>query len=104
MSATRAARFRVCPACPASHCLLVLLVSSRHQGPNTCSTSRGSSGDVLLFLDSHCEANKGWLEPILDIIAKDRTHVVTPVIDTINAHTMDYTSWIQVGHARLAEA
>jgi hypothetical protein len=51
---------------------------------------------VLLFLDSHCEANKGWLEPILDIIAKDRTHVVTPVIDTINAHTMAYASWVQV--------
>lgn len=30
----------------------------------------------MTFLDSHCEANVGWLEPILDIIGKDRKTVV----------------------------
>ncbi len=52
---------------------------------------------MLLFLDSHCEANVGWLEPILDIIAKSRTTVVTPVIDAIDAHSMEYAAWGQVG-------
>lgn len=52
-----------------------------------------NSGPVLVFLDSHCEANVGWMEPILDIIADDRTTFVTPVIDAIDAHTMNYPQW-----------
>lgn len=49
-----------------------------------------SAGDVLVFLDSHCEVNRGWLEPLLSVIAKDSSTVVCPVIDVIDEFTMEY--------------
>lgn len=49
-----------------------------------------ATGDVLVFLDSHCEATTGWLEPMLERIHADRTTVVCPMIDSINDHTMDF--------------
>ncbi|XP_029089628.1 inactive polypeptide N-acetylgalactosaminyltransferase-like protein 5 [Monodon monoceros] len=49
-----------------------------------------ASGDVLVFLDSHCEVNKVWLEPLLNAIAKDPRMVVCPLIDVIDYVTLEY--------------
>ncbi|XP_063718764.1 polypeptide N-acetylgalactosaminyltransferase 1-like [Symsagittifera roscoffensis] len=46
-----------------------------------------AKGKVLTFLDSHCEASRGWVEPLLAEIALDRTTVMTPMIDIINKDT-----------------
>ncbi|XP_077006484.1 inactive polypeptide N-acetylgalactosaminyltransferase-like protein 5 isoform X3 [Tamandua tetradactyla] len=49
-----------------------------------------ASGDVLVFLDSHCEVNKVWLEPLLYAISKDPTVVVCPLIDVIDDSSLEY--------------
>lgn len=41
------------------------------------------------------EANRDWAQPILALIQADHRTVVTPVIDTIDAHTMAHASFAQ---------
>ncbi|UJR25895.1 hypothetical protein I4U23_007243 [Adineta vaga] len=60
------------------------LIRSRLAGAATV------KGDVIVFLDSHIEATEGWLEPLIDPIAANRTTVVTPVIDVIDDTTFKY--------------
>ncbi|XP_078280634.1 polypeptide N-acetylgalactosaminyltransferase 11 isoform X1 [Rhinoraja longicauda] len=51
-----------------------------------------ATGDILVFLDSHCEVNELWLQPLLAPIMQDRKTVVCPVIDIINADTLIYSA------------
>ncbi|XP_011503411.1 PREDICTED: polypeptide N-acetylgalactosaminyltransferase 3 [Ceratosolen solmsi marchali] len=61
------------------------LVNARLMG------AKEAVGDVLTFLDAHCECTAGWLEPLLEAISKNRTRVISPVIDIINDDTFSYT-------------
>uniref|UniRef100_A0A3Q4H3X0 Polypeptide N-acetylgalactosaminyltransferase n=1 Tax=Neolamprologus brichardi TaxID=32507 RepID=A0A3Q4H3X0_NEOBR len=86
-----------CPWC------VQVLLGERHESVMTCFQRGGASdpislihlcvrpGEVLVFLDSHCEVNQAWLQPLLAPIQKDRRTVVCPVIDIISADTLAYS-------------
>ncbi|KAJ8965124.1 hypothetical protein NQ314_004349 [Rhamnusium bicolor] len=48
------------------------------------------TGQVITFLDAHCECTEGWLEPLLARIVEDRRTVVCPIIDVISDETFEY--------------
>uniref|UniRef100_A0AAY4EVG7 Polypeptide N-acetylgalactosaminyltransferase n=1 Tax=Denticeps clupeoides TaxID=299321 RepID=A0AAY4EVG7_9TELE len=54
-------------------------------------------GEVITFLDSHCEANVNWLPPLLDRIAQDKKTIVCPMIDVIDNDNFGYET--QAGDA-----
>lgn len=85
------------------------LISARIMGANF------AKGQVLSFLDAHCEATNGWLEPLLHRILIDGKVAICPVIDIINDQNFAYVRsfeahwgamnwalnfrWFSVGHA-----
>lgn len=48
-------------------------------------------GQVLTFIDAHCEATVGWLEPLLKEVKLDKTVAACPIIDIINEDTFAFT-------------
>ncbi|XP_041664050.1 polypeptide N-acetylgalactosaminyltransferase 15-like isoform X2 [Cheilinus undulatus] len=74
-----------------------LIRSTKRLGVGGCRTlgAARAAGEVLVFMDSHCECQKGWLEPLLERVAQDRTRVVSPIMDVINWQTFQYnaTQW-----------
>jgi len=49
-----------------------------------------ATGDVLAFMDSHCEVVDGWLEPLLDRIMRNPRAVALPVVDPIDYDTFEH--------------
>uniref|UniRef100_A0A8C7CZX1 polypeptide N-acetylgalactosaminyltransferase n=1 Tax=Oncorhynchus kisutch TaxID=8019 RepID=A0A8C7CZX1_ONCKI len=70
-----------------SYCTLICvlgLIRSRVRGADSASAS------ILTFLDSHCEVNTDWLQPMIQRVKEDRTRVVSPIIDVISLDNFAY--------------
>ena len=60
-----------------------------------------STGDVVVFLDAHCEVDYNWLPPLLAPIHEDRTTLSVPVIDGIKWDDFSITPVYAAGsHSR----
>nr|XP_012146101.1 PREDICTED: N-acetylgalactosaminyltransferase 7 isoform X4 [Megachile rotundata] len=73
------------------------LIRTRSRG------AREAKGEVIVFLDAHCEVNVNWLPPLLAPIAVDRTVMTVPIIDGIDHKTFEYRPVYQEGHLYRAQ-
>ncbi|XP_067261262.1 N-acetylgalactosaminyltransferase 7 isoform X1 [Chanodichthys erythropterus] len=48
---------------------------------------KATLGQVLIYLDAHCEVGVNWYAPLVAPISKDRTVCTVPLIDSINGKT-----------------
>lgn len=60
------------------------LIRSRTRG------AEAATGDVVVFLDAHCEVNQNWLPPLLAPIANNRKALTVPLIDGIDSNNFEY--------------
>ncbi|RDD38575.1 Polypeptide N-acetylgalactosaminyltransferase 11 [Trichoplax sp. H2] len=51
-----------------------------------------ANSEIIIFLDSHCEVNAGWLEPLVAEIKLNPQTAICPIIDIINFDTFRYTA------------
>ncbi|CAD5223591.1 unnamed protein product [Bursaphelenchus okinawaensis] len=52
--------------------------------------AKASEGDVVIFLDAHCEVNYNWLVPLLAPIRYNKKVMTVPIIDGIDMNTWEY--------------
>ncbi|XP_066574220.1 N-acetylgalactosaminyltransferase 7 isoform X1 [Amia ocellicauda] len=60
------------------------LIQARSIGAN-----KAKLGQVLIYLDAHCEVGLNWYAPLVAPITKDRTACTVPLIDSISGQSYD---------------
>ncbi|XP_046388903.1 polypeptide N-acetylgalactosaminyltransferase 16-like [Ischnura elegans] len=49
-----------------------------------------AEGEVLIFMDSHCEVNVGWMEPLVELVTAVPKALVSPALDRIDKDDFEY--------------
>ncbi|CRL08211.1 CLUMA_CG020989, isoform A [Clunio marinus] len=49
-----------------------------------------AQGPALVFMDAHIEVTPGWIQPLLDPLAKNPNASTIPVLDALDPHTIEY--------------
>ena len=62
------------------------LIRSKNRG------AKEAVGEVVVFLDAHCEVNLNWLPPLLAPIAENPLTLTVPFVDIIDHTTFEYYS------------
>jgi polypeptide N-acetylgalactosaminyltransferase len=79
----------------------VRLVRNKEREGLIRTRSRGAEearGEVIVFLDAHCEVNKNWLPPLLAPIYRDSSTMTVPIIDGIDHQNFEYRPVYAEGH------
>ncbi|CAK8674801.1 N-acetylgalactosaminyltransferase 7-like [Clavelina lepadiformis] len=53
--------------------------------------AKKSTGEILIYLDAHCEAEPNWLPPLITPILNDRRACTVPLIDVIDGNKYTFT-------------
>lgn len=56
--------------------------------------AENAKGPVLVVADSHIEVTTGWLQPLLDPIARNPKTIMLPGVETIKTQTLEYINAI----------
>uniref|UniRef100_A0AAX7ULF6 Polypeptide N-acetylgalactosaminyltransferase n=1 Tax=Astatotilapia calliptera TaxID=8154 RepID=A0AAX7ULF6_ASTCA len=51
---------------------------------------KATKGQVLVYLDAHCEVGINWYAPLIAPISKDRTVCTVPLIDSVHGETFTF--------------
>ena len=51
--------------------------------------ARSATGEVIVFLEGHCEVTPGWLEPLLYHVGRNPSAIAIPILDFIEYNTLE---------------
>ena len=71
------------------------LIRSKNTG------AQESHGEVVVFLDAHCEVNVNWLPPLLAPIAEDEKTVSVPIIDVLGVDKLVTSIFLSIEFVNL---